>query len=750
MEDLNKSNPKAEAEEAETEKRDPSELEVPLSLIPRPVYEISMDFIRSFSSETLLDFVRWAYHLIITEWQQRGVVEVVRPNDESKVATFVVLAMVLRTEPGALTFVSTVLRDKPKYQGQDTLPVLIWMMAQAFSDDLTASLHSWAWNLLPLVANNEECYSSHSFELFMQFVEMVFLKCPEAPTLFRSRAVRNQHRERLIPPFSFQILVRLTFPAPSARVEATLRFEEIYPLLKQVALATDDIITCAKALEQIFTFSLELAGGKGNPALASEATAIAISVLTQNVDCFKQWDVLYNEHLEASAALLKKLVDEWKDHSLKLSSSFSDTLTVENAMNSFRMKSCKLISRSLYRGPGIAPLTEKGEETEKEAAILSLSEAAKKIDPSHLSTFLDELWIGCEWWVDPEGLISKLWKLIDYYGIALSQISFQSFVNMFEEYPLSKLIHVPLSLIPRPVYEISMNFIRSFSAETLSDFVRWAYHLIITEWRRGVVEEVVRPNAEKSKVQLINCDKNPFFLCNRESVFCSSFSIFLIKWSQAFSNDLTAALHSWAWNLLPLVANNEECYSSHSLGFIPQFVEMLLSQCPTARRIFLGRAVRNKHEERLIPPRSFEILVRLTFPAPSARVEATERFEAIYPLLKEVALATDDRNPALASEATAIAISVLTKNVDCFKLWDVLYKEHLEASAALLKKLVDEWKDHSLKLSSSDTLTVENAINSFRMKNVKAITEGVANLSLYKEADKACKLISVDSHVAPE
>ena len=76
----------------------------------------------------------------------------------------------------------------------------------------------------------------------------------------------------------------------------------------------------------------------GNPALANEATAIAISVLTQDADCFKQWDVLYKEHLEASVALLKKLVDEWKDHSLKLSSSSSDTLTVKHAMNSFRMK----------------------------------------------------------------------------------------------------------------------------------------------------------------------------------------------------------------------------------------------------------------------------------------------------------------------------------------------------------------------------------------------------------------------------
>ncbi|KAG2269026.1 hypothetical protein Bca4012_071300 [Brassica carinata] len=62
----------------------------------------------------------------------------------------------------------------------------------------------------------------------------------------------------------------------------------------------------------------------------------------------------------------------------------------------------------------------------------------------------------------------------------------------------------------------------------------------------------------------------------------------------------------------------------------------------------------------------------------------------------------------------------------------------------MMAQLVDEWKVHSLKLSSSpsDTLTVKHAMNSFKMKNEKARTEGVTNLSLYKEADKSCKLIS--------
>ena len=36
-------------------------------------------------------------------------------------------------------------------------------------------------------------------------------------------------------------------------------------------------------------------------------------------------------------------------------------------------------------------------------------------------------------------------KLIHYYGIQLSQVSFQ-WVKMFQDYPLSKLIHVRASI----------------------------------------------------------------------------------------------------------------------------------------------------------------------------------------------------------------------------------------------------------------------------------------------------------------
>ncbi|KAL0876948.1 hypothetical protein Bca101_026653 [Brassica carinata] len=60
---------------------------------------------------------------------------------------------------------------------------------------------------------------------------------------------------------------------------------------------------------------------------------------------------------------------------------------------------------------------------------------------------------------------------------------------------------------------------------------------------------------------------------------------------------------------------------------------------PRARIILVNGSLREG--EPLIPLPSFEILVLLTFPSPSTRVKSTERVEAIFPLLKDVALSPD-------------------------------------------------------------------------------------------------------------
>ncbi|EFH62587.1 hypothetical protein ARALYDRAFT_892928 [Arabidopsis lyrata subsp. lyrata] len=331
-------------------------IDVPLSQIPDPVYKTSVDWINHLPLMTLCGFVLWAFNHILTYLAaaqlghtKGGEKGAQHTSSKSRVAIFVALAMVLRNRPNALAIVLPTLREKRKYQGHDKLPITVWMMAQASQGDLSVGLYSWSRNLLPLVGSNPQ-----SRDLILQLVEKI-LSNQNARTILVDGAV--EEGPRLIPPLSFEILLRLTFPASSARVKATERFEAIYPLLKEVALAGASGSKLMKQVtEQIFTFSLKLAG-EGNPVLAKEATAIAIWSVTENVDCCRLWENLYEENEEASVAVLKKLVDEWKDHSLKLSSSPSDTLTLSGTMESLRLKNEKAITEggangSLYKEAG--------------------------------------------------------------------------------------------------------------------------------------------------------------------------------------------------------------------------------------------------------------------------------------------------------------------------------------------------------------------------------------------------------------
>ncbi|KAG2320950.1 hypothetical protein Bca4012_056031 [Brassica carinata] len=350
-------------------------IDIPLSHIPEAVCKTSADWINQRPIEALGKFVLWALDCILADLAvQQGSAKGGKKGaqqhatSKSQVAIFVTVAMVLRRKPDALTNVLPTLRENPKYQGQDKLPVIVWMMAQASQGDITVGLYCWAHNLLPVVSSKS--YNPQSRDLILQLVERI-LSNPKARTILVNGAVRKG--ERLIPPPSFEILMRLTFPASSARVKATERFEAIYPLLKEVSLAG---VPGSKAMkqvtQQIFTSALK-AAGEGNAGLAKEAAAVTIWAITQNVDCCKHWENLYNENLEASVTVLKKLIDEWKERSVKLSP--ADTLTLNRTMKSLRLKneealeggangarlslykdadkSCKVISGKLSSGSGV-------------------------------------------------------------------------------------------------------------------------------------------------------------------------------------------------------------------------------------------------------------------------------------------------------------------------------------------------------------------------------------------------------------
>ncbi|KAH7516319.1 hypothetical protein FEM48_Zijuj10G0122500 [Ziziphus jujuba var. spinosa] len=317
---------------------------IPLSHISDAVYKTAVDWVNRHSLEALVSFVLWCLESILTDLSsqqasakgsKKGVQHVSSKSQNAKVdchvlkslfssneawllnfsavAMFVVIAMVLRRKPDVLAHLVPTLREDSKYQGQDKLPVIVWMVVQASQGDLAVGLYAWSRNLLPLVSGKGS--NPQSRDLVLQLVERI-LSAPKARTILVNGAVRKG--ERLVPPPAFETLVRATFPASSARVKATERFEVVYPTLKEVALAGSLGSKAMKQVsQQILSFAIK-AAGESIPELANEASEIFIWCLTQNADCYKQWDKIYQNNLEASVAVLKKLTEQWKDLSGKL------------------------------------------------------------------------------------------------------------------------------------------------------------------------------------------------------------------------------------------------------------------------------------------------------------------------------------------------------------------------------------------------------------------------------------------------
>ncbi|KAL9392045.1 hypothetical protein Peur_015965 [Populus x canadensis] len=323
-------------------------IDIPLAHISQDVYKASVDWLGQRSFEALGSFVLWSLDSIFADLAShqevaKGSKKVVqRSPSKSRVALFVVLAMTLRRKPDVLIDLLPIISENPKYQGQEKLPVTGWMIAQASQGDLVVGLYTWIRVLFPMLSGKSSS-NPQSRDLILQLVERI-LSSPKARTILLNGAVKKG--ERLVPPSALELLMRLTFPVPSARVKATERFEAVYPTLKEVALAGS---SGSKAMKQVTQQILNIAvkvTGEGSSELSREASDIFIWCLTQNPNSYKQWDMFYLDNLEASVTVLRRLSDEWKDHSVKHSS----LDPVRETLKSFRQKNGKALAEEENAG----------------------------------------------------------------------------------------------------------------------------------------------------------------------------------------------------------------------------------------------------------------------------------------------------------------------------------------------------------------------------------------------------------------
>ncbi|KAI4299589.1 hypothetical protein L6164_033034 [Bauhinia variegata] len=319
-------------------------VDIPLSHIPEDIYKISTDWISHISPEALGSFVLWSIDSILADLAiHQGAAKgskkaVQQPSSKSQVPIFVVLAMVLRRKPDVMISLLPILKENQKYQEQDKLPVAVWVIAQTSQGDLVTGLYLWVSLLLPLLSGKSSV-NPQSRDLILQLVERI-LSFPKARTILLNGAVRKG--ERVVPPSALDSLLRVTFPLPAARVKATERFVAVYPTLKEVALAGSLGSKAMKQLaQQIFSFAIR-AAGEANPDLSREASDIFIWCLTQNPECYKQWDMLYMDNLEASIVVLRKLSDERNEHSLK----HPTLLPLKETLKSFRQKNGKALANA--------------------------------------------------------------------------------------------------------------------------------------------------------------------------------------------------------------------------------------------------------------------------------------------------------------------------------------------------------------------------------------------------------------------
>ncbi|CAK9878875.1 unnamed protein product [Sphagnum jensenii] len=289
-------------------------IEVPLCYIPENVSKMMGDWLAQRPVEALSKFVLWLLKEVLEDSQSqqsgshKGPKAVPQPSRKTKVGVLVLLAIALRRRPDLLHQQAGTVRSQ--FQGQDKLPTLVWMYGQVAQGDLVSGMYLWVQNLLPFAVGKFS--TPFSRDIVLQFVESVlFANLKKARPVLLNGHLRKG--ERLVPPLSLDLVMRVSFPADSTVTKATERFQSIYPVVRELALAGKFRSKATRAVaQQLLPLSLA-ALSEDVETLSLEAYNNFSWCLSQNPECYKQWEKLYLENQKASSYVLSHLLNDWKD-----------------------------------------------------------------------------------------------------------------------------------------------------------------------------------------------------------------------------------------------------------------------------------------------------------------------------------------------------------------------------------------------------------------------------------------------------
>uniref|UniRef100_A0A3B6E9P7 Uncharacterized protein n=1 Tax=Triticum aestivum TaxID=4565 RepID=A0A3B6E9P7_WHEAT len=402
---------------------------------------------------------------------------------------------------------------------------------------------------------------------------------------------------------------------------------------------------------------------------------------------------------------------------------------------------------------------------------VTVADAAALIDAENLAAHLVDISASYE---NQEGI--QLMRFADYFGRAFANVSAAQFpwAKMFKESPMPKMVDVPLSHVPEPVCKTASDWITQRSPDALGEFVLWCIDSIMSELSgptvgpkgsKKVVQQTPKAQVAIFVVLALTLRRKLDVLINlspklvRNSKYLGQEKLPIIAWviNQASQGDLVSGMFCWSHSLFPTVCAKSSV-NPQSRDLVLQLLERFVStpNASKARAMLLNGAVRKG--ERLVPAGTLDLFMRCTFPVPNA----TERFEAAYPIIKELALVgtpgskavkqasqqllplavkgMQENNAELAKEATDVFIWCLTQSPESYKLWDKLHAENIQASVAVLRKITADWKTLSPKLNSE---ALKATLKSLKAKNEAALEEAEdsGEKASIKEADKYCKAI---------
>ncbi|KAH9312654.1 hypothetical protein KI387_027689 [Taxus chinensis] len=310
--------------------------ETPLCHVPEVVYKTSTDWINQQPLEALKEFTLWALCSVLEDIAthqpgHKGSKQIQPVSAKGTIAIFVVLAMVLRRRPEILVQLSTTIKTGPQFQGQDKVYMIVWAITQACQSDLVVGMSLWVQNLLPLAVGKTSTPLYR--DITLQWIESCMLEnTKKARPILLNNPIRKG--ERVVPPAALNNLMQVAFPIDSARTKATERFVAIYPFVKELTLAGAHRSKSTRPVaQQLLPLSL-MSISEENPSLTNEAAGIFIWCLSQNSDCYKQWEKLHIEHIKASTIILEKLSADWKNSVSRL----SPTEDLKKTLKSLRSK----------------------------------------------------------------------------------------------------------------------------------------------------------------------------------------------------------------------------------------------------------------------------------------------------------------------------------------------------------------------------------------------------------------------------